>query len=123
MSNSPNLPPQSPPPTAPSGGDNKTLMLVLSYAWILCLIPLLIEKEDTDVQWHAKHGLVLLGGEIALYVAISVLSLVPVLGCAFVVLLPLIFVGSLAVRIIAIVKATSGERLQIPGLTPLVAKL
>jgi len=98
-------------------------MLVLAYAWVLCLVPLLVEKEDADVQWHAKHGLVILGGEIALYIALSVFGLLPLLGCAVLLLVPLVFLGALALRIMAIVKATRGERLQIPGLTPLVSKL
>ena len=31
------------------------------YLGLLALIPLIVEKNDRDVQWHAKHGLVLLG--------------------------------------------------------------
>jgi len=117
-------PPPPPPPVPPqAGGDNRTLMLVLAYAWILCLVPLIAEKEDAEVQWHAKHGLVLLGAEIALYIALSILTLVPLLGCAAFLLVPLLFLGALALRIIAIVKATRGERLEVPGLTPLVSKL
>lgn len=98
-------------------------MLVLAYAWILCLVPLIAEKDDAEVQWHAKHGLVLLGGEIALYIGLSIFGLLPLLGCAVFLLLPLVFLGALALRIVAIVKATKGERLQVPGLTPLVSKL
>jgi len=118
-------PPPPPPPPVPPPADsgNRTLMLVLAYAWILCLVPLVAEKEDADVQWHAKHGLVILGGEIALYVGLSVLGMLPLIGCAVVLLLPLAFLAALAVRIIALVKATRGERLQIPGLTPLVGNL
>ena len=32
-------------------------MIVLAYFGLLALIPLLMEKEDAEVQWHAKHGL------------------------------------------------------------------
>jgi hypothetical protein len=39
---------------------NRTIMIVLSYLWILAIVPLLVEKEDKEVQWHAKHGIVLL---------------------------------------------------------------
>ena len=42
---------------APSS--NRNVMIVLSYLWLLALIPLVVEKEDQEVQWHAKHGLVL----------------------------------------------------------------
>ena len=39
---------------------NRGVMIVLAYLWLLALIPLLLEKQDAEVQWHAKHGLVLM---------------------------------------------------------------
>ena len=61
---SPAAPPPQPPPT-PDGssappGDNRAIWIVLSYLGLLALIPLLVERDDQEVQWHAKHGLVLL---------------------------------------------------------------
>ncbi len=99
-------------------------MLVLSYAWLLALIPFLIEKDDREVQWHAKHGLVLTGAEIVLWIAINILNwglgmvLGPVacLGCLFFIV---IFVGVVVFRVMCIVKATKGERMIIPGVSEL----
>ena len=55
------------PPPAPAGGapasSDRTMMVALSYLWILALIPLLMKKEDKEVQWHAKNGLAILGDE------------------------------------------------------------
>ena len=48
-------------------------MIVLSYLGLLALIPLLVEKNDKEVQWHAKHGLVLLVAEIVLFIGLSIL--------------------------------------------------
>ena len=45
---------------------NRGPMIVLSYLWVLALIPLLVEKDDPEVQWHAKHGLVLAAAAAAL---------------------------------------------------------
>ena len=87
-------------------------MVVLSYAWILALIPLLVDK-DSDVQWHAKHGIVLSLGEIALYIAFGILSAMPmlsILGCGCT-LVPLV---TLVIRIIAIVKGLNGEQFRLP---------
>ena len=69
-----------PPPPPPSGqrSSDKTVMLVLSYLGILALIPLLVEKEDSEVQWHAKHGLTLIVGWIVLSIAIPMLAAIPV---------------------------------------------
>src|SRR5687768_9624613 len=66
-------PPPPPPPSSggPTGtggyvSPNRNLMIVLSYLGILAVIPLVAEKEDREVQWHAKHGLVLLAAEIVI---------------------------------------------------------
>ena len=97
-------------------------MLVLAYLWIFALIPLLIEKNDRDVQWHAKHGLVLLGAEIVAYIILSILAFIPVLGCVIAILPLFLGLGMLILRIMMIMKALKGERMNIPGLTPLVEK-
>ncbi len=39
---------------------DRGVMIVLAYLWPLALVPLLIEKHDAEVQWHAKHGIVLM---------------------------------------------------------------
>ena len=113
---SPSQPPES-PPAAETGGTespNRTLMIVLSYIWILFLVPLLVEKDDSEVQWHAKHGMVLTITEIALYIVLTALAVVPVLGC-FLAILPLpIGLAFFVIRVIAIVKGVNGERFTIP---------
>src|SRR6478672_1296086 len=43
---------------------NRGVMIVLEYLWALTLVPLLLEKHDAEVQWHARHGLVLMAAEI-----------------------------------------------------------
>ena len=63
------------PGSAPSS--NRNVMIVLSYLWLLALVPLLTEKDDKEVQWHAKHGLVLMVAELFLWIVISI-----VLGAA-----------------------------------------
>ena len=47
-------------------------MIVLSYLWILALVPLLVEKDDKEVQWHAKHGIVLMVAEIAFWIVFNI---------------------------------------------------
>ena len=55
---------------APSS--NRNVMILLSYLWLLALVPLLTEKDDKEVQWHAKHGIVLMVAELILWVVINV---------------------------------------------------
>jgi len=40
----------------------------------LALIPLLTEKDDKDVQWHAKHGIVLMVAEIGFWIVFTILT-------------------------------------------------
>ena len=111
-------PPESPPPAAEEGGtvsSNRNLMIVLSYLWILFLIPLLVDKDDKEVQWHAKHGLVLTVAEFILEMVLAVTGI----GCF---LSPFVFLGFLVIRIMAIVKGLDGQRFNVPVLTDFVEK-
>ena len=113
-------PPVTPPPPAGGASSNRSVMIILSYLWILALIPLLMEQDDQDVRWHAKHGLVLLGAEIAAFLAIGVLSgLSGGLGCL---LVPLAQLGVLAFHVVCISKALKGQRLLVPGLSEFADK-
>ena len=117
----PPTPPEPPtPPTPPSPsqpGSNRGIMIVLSYLWVLALIPLLLEKDDAEVQWHAKHGLVLFGAELILWVILAILGTVPVLGCIVVPVWLALSVAVIVVHIICIVKGINGERFLIPGIS------
>jgi uncharacterized membrane protein len=94
-------------------------MIVLSYLWPLALVPLFLERDDPDLQWHARHGLVLMLAELLLivvYLAIaSIISLAALgLGTVLAILLVVAWIGVLVVHIMAIVKGVRGERLVIP---------
>lgn len=122
----PSYTPPPPPPPPPSAGGpgyvspNRTIMIVLAYLGILAVIPLVAEKEDREVQWHAKHGLVLLVADIALMILIgilgSVLSFVDI-GCTGCILQWIASVIIFVVHIMAMVKGVNGQRLIIPGLS------
>ena len=113
----PPMPPSAPPPPPPAAaapGSNRNVMIALSYLWILAVIPLIVEKDDSEVQWHAKHGLVLLVLEIILYAVLAVVSMVPVIGCVTVFLPFVVFVGFLVIRILCITKGIAGQRFTLP---------
>jgi uncharacterized membrane protein len=115
-------PPDAPPPEAPpppetpaQQSSNQPIMLVLSYLGLLALIPLLVEKDDAEVQWHAKNGLLMFAGWIVLWIVLMILNFVPVLGtilsCG---LLPILMLVIVVIHVIAIVKALKGERFMMP---------
>lgn len=104
-------------------------MLILAYLWILALVPLLVEQEDDDLQWHAKHGLVLFGVELILVIIVifftstltfilpGILSnIMWIISCLFWVIL---WLGLVALHITCIMKASRGERFLIPTLSQL----
>ncbi len=118
----PTVPPPPPaPPAAPAGSGDKTLMLVLAYLGLLALIPLLTEKEDANVQWHAKHGLVQFFFFVIIWVVIGIITSTGV-GCFFVFLYPIVGLAWLLVTVMSIVKATKGERFMIPGVSEFANK-
>ena len=98
------------------------MMIVLAYLWVLALIPLIVEKQDAEVQWHAKHGIVLMAAELVLIFAYilmtSIISLATFgLGCVLVLLLVFAWIGILALHVAAILKGVNGGRLLIPGIS------
>ncbi len=101
---------------------NRSVMIVLAYLWVLALIPLLVEKQDAEVQWHAKHGLVLTAAElVALFAYVLVTSIVSIatfgMGCVLSLLLVFAWIGILALHVVAIIKGVNGGRLIIPGVS------
>ena len=118
--------PAPPPESAgpPTGGvsDNRNIMIVLSYLGLLALIPLLVEKDDSEVQWHAKHGLVLVVFEVVVFICLQVVIMMlgavsGGLGCIFGLLVPIFFIAVLIVHILCIVKGINGQRFLIPGIS------
>lgn len=97
-------------------------MIVLAYLWPLALVPLLLEKDDAEVQWHAKHGIVLMIAELILlfaYVAATMfISLATLgLGCALSIFIVFGWIAILAVHVVAILKGINGERFLIPAIS------
>jgi uncharacterized membrane protein len=96
-------------------------MIVLAYLYPLCFVPLLMQKDDAEIQWHAKQGTVLMGLDFVLAILLGMLT-VTGLGCLLLPVYLLVVVGFLVlfvVRIVAAVKGIQGDRFAIPG----VAKL
>lgn len=124
----PSVPPPPPPsytpPPPPSGpspvSQNRSLMIILSYIGPLGIIPLLAEKDDREVQWHAKNGLAIFVAEILVSVlvmiATSLISFVD-MGCSGCILNLVLFVAFVTIAILGITKGLNGQRLIIPGVS------
>jgi uncharacterized membrane protein len=132
MSETPPVPPSGgsytppPPPPPPAGGaaGDRTLMLILSYLWFLAIIPLVTRKDDREVQWHAKNGLVLAIAYTAIEIVFWIFGhFFPLAACLISIVPCAVAVAYLVVIIIAIMKATSGQRLRIPMLSDYADKM
>jgi len=102
-------------------------MIILAYLGPLALIPFLVEKDDAEVQWHSKHGLVLFAAEIVLWIFITignlaVTAIFPPLGCITLILCLLLGLALLAFHILCMVKGNQGERLKVPTLSDFADK-
>ena len=82
--------------------ENKAIA-ALSYAWILCLVPLLGKKDSKFAQFHAKQGLVLFIAELAGSLFFWFPLFGQILALAFVV-----------VSVLGIIKVLNGEWWKIP---------
>lgn len=119
----PPCPPAAPPaPPAVNPQSNRTIMLVLSYLGLLALIPFLIEKNDSEVQWHSKNGLVITAAFVILLIGLGILSMIPLLGLLFMLAGLFAWLGWLVVSILGIVKALNGQRFTLPGLASFIDK-
>jgi len=129
-------PPPPPPPAEPPlrepvakevVSENRNVMIVLAYLWLLALIPLLVDKEDREVQWHAKHGLVLTVVEVVVMIGLQVVVMIlgaisGGLGCVFTLLIPIFMLAILIVHVLCIVKGINGQRFLIPGVSEFADK-
>ncbi len=93
-------------------------MLVLAYLWILALIPLLVETDDEEIQWHAKHGIILTVFWIIISVALTILTTLTggILGC-ITCFYPLVVLG---IHIYLMVQAVNGKKVKLPVVSDFV---
>lgn len=115
----------NPPPPSGVPGSDRGLMLFLCYFGIFALIPLLTKKEDREMQWHAKNGLVLAIAWCVVWVGFQIIAFMLPLGIrfAFSGLGCLIGLGFLILDIVAMVKAFGGQRMRIPVISDFADKM
>jgi uncharacterized membrane protein len=107
------------PATEVPAGEVDTVMCVLSYLGILALIPYLTEK-DPFIQWHARQGLVF---AVIFFLIAVVISILGSIVSPLLMLTGVLWLGWLAVTIIAILKALKGEKWPIPVVSGFIDKL
>lgn len=94
-------------PQEPQSPSNENVYAILAYLWVLCLIPILMKKEDEFVKFHAKQGLMLFIVEVGL----GIVGIIPLLG-SIVALLGTLVCG--IISLIGIVQVLMGNKWKIP---------
>ena len=115
----PDRPSAGAPPHGSRASRNRRLPIVLSYLWLLALVPLAAEKTDPEVRWHARHGLLLFGVEVALFFVMSILGA----GLLERLVVPIAQLGIVILHTLCIARGLQGKRLRIPGLSEYADRL
>lgn len=104
---------------------NREAMIVLSYLWLLALVPLFLEAHDEDVRRHAKLGLVLFLVEMVVAIPFSIIQLAlgTIFGIMFAAMLAPLVLAVIALHATAILMGLNGKRLTVPGLSGLADRL
>jgi len=80
---------------------------VLAYLWILCLIPVLMKKDEEFVKFHSKQGLMLFIVEVG----IGIIGIIPIIG-QFIYVVGMFVCGILS--LVGIVQVLLGRKWKMP---------
>ncbi len=92
------------------------IFAIIGYLGVLCLVPLLLKKDNKFAFFHGKQGLVLLIGETGALVV----SILPILGDLIRILAMLVF-GVLS--LVGIVQALMGNYWRMPVIADMAEKI
>lgn len=108
--------------------DEKNTMLILSYLWVLALIPRFTKKDDVEILWHSKNGLGLFIVELAIcFLTFPFFVISGFIFHSFWFFFAFFYFFFsfliLLLHIFCILKAIKGEKLEIPYLSFYAQKL
>lgn len=89
---------------------------LLGYLSILCILPLILKKDNKFALYHGKQGLVLFIGEVAL----GILALMPFIGFALAPIAAFIF---FVLSFIGIIQAVLGNYWRCPIVANIAEKI
>lgn len=100
---SPETKPEQPKTPHTVTPEQAKLLACLSYFGLLLVVPLLIARDNEDVKFHLRQGIVWL----AVWVLVSFLYVIPPLGGS-------LAIAALVVSVYAAIQAYEGKRWEIP---------
>jgi hypothetical protein len=89
--------------------------LILCYAGPWAFVPYLRNREDAELLWHARQGVILAFAECVGTLALVIVGLFPIFGSvSWRVILPLWLLWCLGMSVTSILQGTKGKRHRIP---------
>ena len=82
--------------------------------WVSGLVFILLERENKFVRFHAMQSIVTFGAITIVSIALSILTIIPVIGAIFVILNFIIGLLALVLWIVLMIKAYKGEMYKLP---------
>ena len=92
------------------------LFAIVAYIGILCLLPILVKKENKYALHHGKQGLVI----FISFVIVVFLPIIPILGW---ILCPILFIILVIFSLIGIIQAATGNYWRAPIIADLADKI
>jgi len=89
--------------------------LILCYAGPWAFLPYLRNREDEELLWHARQGVLLAFGELTIALTLLMLGLLPMVGYLSVrFFLPLWLLWCLGMSVTSVLQGSKGKRHKIP---------
>lgn len=91
--------------------------LILCYTGPWAFVPYIRSREDSDLLWHARQGVILAFAECVVSLALVFTGLFPFFGwIAIRIFLPLWLLWCLSMAVTSVLQASKGKRHKIPVL-------
>ena len=94
--------------------DEGKVWCILAYLGVLCFIPLLTQKQNSFVMFHARQGLVLFITEMIMVILNIFLSGISFVGLFFAFVFSLLGLACAVLSIIGIIQAIQGKEWKLP---------
>ncbi len=86
------------------------------------IVLLIVEKKDEFVRFWSMQSIYFGGAMFVLSIILTILAMIPIVGCVTSILGMIVYLGALVLWIITIIKAFQGERWLIPVLGEMAEK-
>jgi uncharacterized membrane protein len=95
--------------------------LILCYAGPWAFLPYLRCREDEELHWHSRQGVLLAFVEVVITLALLIMGLFPIIGAVAVrFLLPIWLLWCLGMSVTSVLQASKGRRHRIPVISQLM---